>query len=229
METETSRTFEHSVLTLVMESPLSESDAPKLRGYFGNVYANRPEFHHHRADMSLLYEHPLIQYKVIGGAGIVTGLQKGAYLVKAMKSPPSLLIGRHEVAVMNSSLVTGEIPIGVCNGQRDYQFVKPWLALNQENHIKYEKAAENERSALLQRILVGNLLSMAKAIQLTAKDRIEVELGSLESTEVQVKSIAAIGFTGGFRANFDLPNLWGIGKMTARGFGTIVARGSAND
>jgi hypothetical protein len=53
-------------------------DSRAVRGFFGNVYRDRIEFHGHKGN-KLIYKHPLIQYKVFSGSALVVGLKEGSY------------------------------------------------------------------------------------------------------------------------------------------------------
>ena len=73
--------IEKTEIWITTEKALQPSDGRTVRGFFGNLYKNRPEFHGHIGDR-LIYKHPLIQYKVFGGSALIIGLKEGAYLLK---------------------------------------------------------------------------------------------------------------------------------------------------
>ena len=104
-----------------------------------------------------------------------------------------------------------------------YEFSTPYLALNQENHEDWSRAGTTERSALLKRILIGNLLSLSKSVDLHVSIRLLVDtcLEPMGLEELK-PGLSLLGFRGSFRANFVIPDYWGIGKSSARGFGTVV-------
>lgn len=52
---------EKTELWITCEKPL-EGDGRAVRGFFGNLYRNRPEFHHHISD-TLIYRHSSLQLK----------------------------------------------------------------------------------------------------------------------------------------------------------------------
>lgn len=85
---------EKTELWITCERPL-EGDGRAVRGFFANLYRNRPEFHNHFGE-NLVYRHPLIQYKVFGGSALVVGLKGGAYLLKAVPEIEHLEI-HHEI------------------------------------------------------------------------------------------------------------------------------------
>ena len=216
-------------LRLEMEELLEMDDARRLRGFFGREYQNRPEFHHHLST-GLIYQHPLIQYKVLDGAGWITGLKEGAFLLLAMKPPKEVYIHNQHLRVVNHQFIRDKITFGMTEEPIQYYFATPWLSLNSENHQQFEKIQKDQSkvNTLLGKILIGNLLSLSKAVKYVVPDRLQVSL-NLElsgaftvKTNRQNQDLKMLGFGGEFEVNFALPNLWGIGKSAARGFGTVI-------
>jgi len=73
--------LEKTEIWITTENPLKRSDGRAMSGFFGNLFKNRPEYNGHKGD-ELVYKHPLIQYKVLGGSALIVGLKEGAYLLK---------------------------------------------------------------------------------------------------------------------------------------------------
>ncbi len=210
--------MELTTLTLCSDRALKENDARFLRGFFGQRYKNRVEFHHH-SPSGLLYQHPLVQYKTIGGVGRVMGLESGSFLVRALPEIDTLSLNGQTVNVIEQNRNTETISLGAAKTLVKYRFLSPWLALNQANHQRYNK---DKRKNLLSRILIGNLISLCKSVRLTIADRLKADLSIERSQAIEIKSgVMLTGFMGTFTVNFQLPPLWGIGKQSARGFGTV--------
>lgn len=214
--------MELTTLTLCCDQALQANDARYLRGFFGQQYQNRAEFHHHGPD-GLIYQHPLIQYKTIGGVGRVMGLEGGSFLVRALPEIDRLNLNGNALNVIEQNRHTESVSFGASEKPIKYQFLSPWLALNQENHQCYNKMKKQiERDDLLCRILVGNLISLCKSVRLTITDRLKSKLSVQQTQTIEIKSgVTLIGFMGTFTVNFQLPTLWGIGKQSARGFGAV--------
>jgi hypothetical protein len=86
--------------------------------------------------------------------------------------------------------------------------------------IRFQHKEEGPK--LLRKILIGNLLSLSKALGYEVPGPIEAEVDVGEPTEVILKpGVVLLGFSGRFHANFSIPQNWGIGKQSARGFGTV--------
>ena len=214
--------MERTTLTLCCARPLCDHEAIQLRGFFGGQYRNRPEFHHH-GQAGLIYRHPLIQYKTIGGVGRVTGLGAGSFLLQAVDPPRLLMLNGETVEVLDAHCRTEVVAFGPVERDIEYRFLTPWLALNEENYQTYKQMRHKaQRSELLNRVLVGNLLSLCKSLDIEVTDRLRAEVNLEETEEVKVKSdVSLLGIRGIFRVNFVVPEIWGIGKQSARGFGSV--------
>lgn len=60
-----------------------------------------------------------------------------------------------------------------------------------------------------------------KGIGFTVPEPIKARVEVKEVPTV-LKGTQMIGFVGTFSVNFEIPNLWGLGKSVSRGFGTVV-------
>ena len=113
------------------------------------------------------------------------------------------------------------IPIHPVAEAVQYRFTSPWLALNEENYRKWRGMYDwRERKNLLNRILIGNLLSMAKGLGVVIDERLTVHT-MLEQVPVRFKGVELTGFTGSFVVNLQMPEYIGIGKGVSQGFGTV--------
>ncbi len=112
--------------------------------------------------------------------------------------------------------------IGIHDKIKKYKFLSPWLALNEKNYQKYNKSGTLlKRKELLEKILIGNILSMSKSLGYTVPAPIEVKILNLKEKQTSLKGTPMLGFLGSFSVNFDIPDYWGIGKSVSRGFGTV--------
>ena len=218
------KSIEQTLLIITCSERLESQDSRYLRGVFAGLYPNRPEFHGH-GPTGLVYEHPRIQYKVINGRGLIVGLQEGAFLLRAAEAPVRLRLGPRQLNVISVDRAERMVPFGLAEQQIGYEFVTPWVALNEENHERFQGAriqGKELTNELMRRVLIGNLLSTAKALGYEVPGPIEAEVAVGEPREVTIKpGVVLLGFSGRFRANFSIPPIWGIGKQSARGFGTV--------
>lgn len=213
---------EKTELWITCDRPL-QGDGRAVRGFFGNLYRNRPEFHGHRGD-ELVYKHPLIQYKVFGGSALVIGLKEGAYLLKAVPTLEYLEIYRQKYSVLKQNLSTDAVSFGLTDRTFRYTFSTTWVGLNEDNYENYLSMKHNQTKirSLIERILTGNILSMSKSLGYVVKDKIRLIADLNENGAVMVKDgVELTAFQGEFETNFVIPEFWGLGKFSSRGYGTV--------
>jgi hypothetical protein len=210
------------------EIRLPQRAAAQLRGYFGNYFKEHsPLLHNHYEGGKTRYGYPLVQYKVLGGTPTLVGVKDGAQLLAELFfQMKSIQIDGREYTVMERDIEFKQLPIGVGDSLYNYRFVTPWMALNQDNYPTYLQKEEGERSAMLSSILTANILSFFKGLQLYLPKEVRV------MSTVRPRAERLAGFkdnlmttiVADFTTNALLPDLVGLGKSTARGFGTIVSQ-----
>ncbi len=218
-------------LILSIEKVLKRRDAEKIRGYLGNVFWENPFAHHHTPDGRLLYKYPRIQYKIFKGNAIIVSFDEGnEILLKVFNDIKKLEIEGDWQQILCKELTLRRETFDFSDEPIDYLFLTPWLALNQENYAKYRNYRRSaDKKWLLQKILVANILSVAKNLNFTANKPIVADILYFRTIPVNFKDHKLLGFYCIFRTNFLIPNLWGIGKSVARGFGTIFQKNKFND
>ncbi len=207
---------------LCLEKDLRSSQTPLLRGFFGRAFTEEVSLHQHRPDGSVVYDYPRVQYKILDHAPLLLGLAEGSELLTRLwLEVDRTKIGMDELLVLESSIVRRTDRLGETTEPVKYHFLTPWLALNQENERRHRKAqSQTERVALLESILVGNCLSLAKAFGHRVAVRLQADCRRLQPVCTSLKGVPMTGFVGAFQVNFLLPDRIGIGKSVSRGFGT---------
>ncbi|MDZ7267101.1 MAG: CRISPR-associated endonuclease Cas6 [candidate division KSB1 bacterium] len=208
----------------------AQRDAHKIRGYIGRQWEEFDLLHNHK-DGRVLYKYPLVQYKVLRGVPYVIGLAEGVPMVqKIFLELRELKINDQSYDNFQMELSYDEAEFGDAGEPVTYQFVTPWLALNQQNYQKFrsfgidlDKHATVQHEIqldMLQSILVNNVIAVAKALRYTIGQR-HHPIISVETCEVKFKDQPMLAFKGSFQMNFHLPDFIGLGKSPARGFGTV--------
>lgn len=192
-----------------------------IRGYFATKYNEIDKMHNHKEN-NYIYRYPVIQYKVIDNNPVLLGINEGANILKEklIYLEDEITIGDLEVISQQRKIERLVCDIGECDKIIKYEFLTPWVALNQNNIKKYIEYDIIDKEMLLQKILIGNILSFCKGIGYTVDKKLKVKL-DLKETKVILKGNSMVGFIGIFYTNFELPNYIGIGKSISRGFGTI--------
>jgi hypothetical protein len=209
------------IVTLKSDRPVEE-DATKLRGFFATRFNEYALLHQHIDVDKLLYTYPRIQYKIIGGTAIVLGIEEGAEVLKEIYDQyDELTLGESVYTIVERGLTIKEEEFGISPGLLSYEFITPWLALSQQNYQRYLESGMKERRELLQRTLIGNILSASKGLEYVVLDEIKVGIGRLRQRKCELKGTTFIGFLGRFMVNFQILDYMGLGKSVSRGFGTI--------
>jgi CRISPR-associated endoribonuclease Cas6 len=208
---------------LKLARPLNPAEATHLRGYFGSIYTDEVQLHHHQRDGTLLYEYPRVQFKVLEQAAHLIGIGEGSELVTRLWAEvEKARIRDEELPILEGSLVRRRDPLGEWQEPISYQFRTPWLGLNQDNHARFVRLRNREEQwSLLDRVLVGNCLSIAKSFGIRVRCHLTADATALRRVETRLKGVPMLGFLGTFRINFLLPDWIGIGKSVSRGFGTL--------
>ena len=200
-----------------------KQDSSKLRGYIGNQF-DYPLLHNHYAGNKILYSYPLIQYHVIDGEASILGIEEGADLLREIADDiTELRLSDSYYKVEDRNIVNDEINVSTTNKEYHYKFITPWLALNKNNFERFNKIEGwKDRKVFLNRILTGNILSMAKGLGIIVDRRLYPKT-RLDFTNADYKSVNMVAFTGEFRLRFRIPAYFGFGKGATHGFGTVVS------
>jgi len=96
-----------------------------------------------------------------------------------------------------------------------------WMGLNQNNFNKYIKLLPGkEKQEFLIKVLIGNILSFYKGLNLRIDNKIYAKVKVEEKTSA-LKNRKMTVFAGGFLTNAVLPDYIGLGKAVSRGFGAV--------
>ncbi len=203
------------------EVKLHMRDSHKLRGYIASLFPENDEFHNH-GEKGWLYRYPVVQYKVLEGIPYIVGIKKGAEeLLRVEDEIEELVLKNYEIPLYEKALMVGCEPYGVLDDVIEYDFITPWMALNQSNYRRYEAASGLEKREILRSVLIGNLLSMSKGLGHQVDKKIIVDIGNIKSIETKFKDKTMLAFKGSFIVNFAIPDYLGLGKSVSRGFGTV--------
>lgn len=211
--------------TLIFSFTCDESikgTANKLRGFFANRFGEYILVHNH-LNTRFYYKSPHIQYKILDGKPLVLGINEGASILQKIYTDIDYLeINHKEYQIKEKTIVLKTDNFGIKYDETNYTFLTPWLALNEKNYDRYQRTGSWEkRKQLLEKILIGNIISMSKSLGYTVSEPIKANMGKMREVPTSLKGTPMLGFLGDFSVNFEIPDLWGIGKSVSRGFGTV--------
>lgn len=205
-----------SYLKFISEENFWQRDAEKLRGYFANSYEEESLFHNHNDNGKSIYRMPLIQYKVVENNLVIMGFNEGSDLVKnEFLKHKKIKIGDKVLKNFETKLEIKDEYMAVEEELYTYNFLSPWLPINQKNKKRYIKGELD-----LNKVLINNILSNFKGLSIKAEKKILVK-GHYVEKEIDIKNRKMIGFLGKFTTNVKMPNLISIGRRRAVGFGIV--------
>ncbi len=204
---------------------LSIEEVPYFRGAVLKALSDDSDvLLHNHIDDKYRYDYPLVQYKSIDTKASIVLIGEGVDLLpKFMRICNLHLTINHRRIMLGVDKVSPrQDDICLCEPRR-YR-IEQWFPLNAENDSRYMMMkTKTERMELLEHILVGNILSMAKGLGIFFDGVLECEIQSLVLHHpIRYKGIMMKAFDAEFICNVNLPELIGIGKHASLGFGTII-------
>ncbi|MGI0056588.1 MAG: CRISPR-associated endonuclease Cas6 [Nitrosarchaeum sp.] len=191
----------------------------QLRGFLAHLFTNISEFHHH-SDNS--YHYPLIQYKRIDRKLAVIGIDEYADVVfDKISNLDHITTQDQKISLTNIELQnTVYYPKEV---KTKYKFTSPWIALNKENYTKYSLLVKKDQRQFLEKILVGNILSMLKGMKIFVDYKIVVKINNYKSITTTAHQNKFAGFFCDWNSSITVPEYCGLGKSISKGFGAVLA------
>ena len=203
---------------------LRPSQIHKFRGFVGNTFKEHDLIHNHDEKGNPLYRYPLIQFKLIDKTPAIIAITDRAVNIFAelFMKLDKIVIEDTVIPVFEKDLKIEEVVFGYSDEIFMYEFVSPWIGLNQKNFKIFNDARNDEKNQILTRVMTGNILSMAKYLDywLSKDQKIKID-HKLKEVKVNLKGKSMTGFNGIFKSNFLIPDYLGIGKSVSRGFGAL--------
>ena len=213
-------------LTIFYETEISSREIPLFRGAVLKSLGNKANvlYHNHTGEDTFRYSYPLIQYKRLNGRAAITCVEEGADIIGQFMSetPESLMVGEKELKCEVARVLPAKILVQTWSRPFNYHLNR-WIPLNSKNYLLYKSTEdENERKAMLEKILKGNLLSMLKGLGIHLEDELLVKITQLsEPYIIYNKGIGLLAFNTDFISNLTIPNNLGIGKNASIGCGIV--------
>jgi hypothetical protein len=206
----------------------SETLAARWRGAVASRFPTETAFHGHEGDHTVT-RFAEVHYRWNDGSPALFAVGTAAQHVMAHPWPGvDLRIGDHERRVLQVDWTVSALRQSFSPKLIRYEFVSPWLALNQENHKRTIPLGPAARRAELDRILVANLLSMSQGFGwfYESHERVYAAFEWLRDAPCVVKNVALVGFEGTFVTNLELPDNLALGRSVSHGYGWFRRMGA---
>lgn len=214
-----------TVLVIRYGTEIAEREVPYLRGAVIQAAGRDNVLLHNHVDDKLRYSYPLVQYKRIDGRAAIVCIDTGLEAVRDIIALdlPQVRLGRRITALPTPALELEETEVSLTEDMHTYRATR-YFPLNQDNHRRYNATDSIvERYRLVEKCIVGNILSFAKCIGVFFDGTVTVQLLAVSHTELHdFKDIKLRGFDLVFKTNVRLPSYIGLGKHASLGAGTII-------
>lgn len=218
----------HKLPTIVIQFD-NEIESKALPYFRGAVIASLEKkdilFHNHEED-KLRYAYPLIQYKRIHKKAAVMGIGKGIEVISQLLTAHDFnyQIGNEQVEMRIGAVNAYDNEIRLTENADYHYRLQSWLPLNSSNYAQYQNSESLvERIQILERVLIGNILSFLKGIDIHLEEQLIVHVKDITGQRaVTYKKVRLMAFDIEFKTNIQLPQYIGIGKNASIGCGVLT-------
>lgn len=216
------------MLTVSFIEPIRWEELECFRGAMVEKVGIQHDYYHNHnnkegAPTAYHYRYPLIQYHLKQGRPQLLFLEDAIDEARHFFAQPDWQLQLNGRAYNSTieELKAKQFPVKVSADQEWEYRLHNWQALNMKNYEAYQaKPNLTERIAMLQRVLVSQILAFSTGVDYRLPIRLELELTDWHSTrKIRYKGVLVKTFDLSFRANILLPNNIGLGKGASLGFG----------
>ena len=211
-------------LTILFSNKIAQRDLVSFRGAIISALSEKNVLFHNHLEEGFRYSYPLIQYKRICGKAAIVGIGEGTTILNEILSSGqiTLKMKRKEIVFHVEEKIAEEVNVLFSTEMHSYQ-LHQWIPLNSENYEIYNSSESLAfRLTLLEKILVGNLISFVKGLGIHLDQQINVSITQLKHEKViKYKEVGLTCFDITFKTNIVLPEHIGLGKSSSTGFGVL--------
>lgn len=213
------------LVTALFKNKISFEEISYFRGSIIRLSGNEPLFHNHDQD-GYHYTYPLVQYKRIGGCAAIVGINEGADAVESLfegKESYHCQLGNRKLEMELVAIRAEKVSIR-CREKKYTYSISRWIPLNSENYQVFQQTEGIvERVGMLEKILIGNILSLAKGVGVYFDSPVTCRILQLEHNGLTpYKEVELMSYSAVFQCNVQLPEYVGLGKSASLGYGIVI-------
>ncbi|MFP4459009.1 MAG: CRISPR-associated endonuclease Cas6 [Candidatus Zixiibacteriota bacterium] len=208
----------------IFTKPSFRENGEGLRLAINSKWQDNPNLHGHDENGKSLFRLPPVRYIPYENPVLVATEAGFAELENIYDSiGEKLRVYSNEYKIIASEIKDREYDFGTDDELHSYRSISPWFALNSKCYDEYMRHGSFEKkSQLLQKVLVGNMLSLAKGLDIWVKEKLFVKIDSFDEVKLQLKGNPFLAFKANFTGNIILSDKLGIGKHVSLGFGRFA-------
>ncbi len=221
--------MKNKILQIRFQNEISFQQIEAFRGAIINALQDKDIlFHNHNlTDSGYRYSYPLIQYKRINKRAAIFCLEEGTESIGKffLDSDLTLNLNGENIDFEVESVKAYNHLMQVWNSNFRYS-IRKWMPLNQENYEQYDKLESvAEKSAFLENILIANILSLAKGLNVFFDKQVVCKITRISEPRITLyKNVKMTIFDAEFLTNVSIPDYAGLGKGVSVGYGVTVRR-----
>ena len=213
-------------VVVVFSCTLSDKEVPLFRGAMLHAVQGESTLFHDHIGEGFRYRYPLIQYRPMEGYASVIGLEEGVEAIDRFLAEGDICkvrIGRRTEPLLVTCIKRLQTTFALTAETEQTYVIRHYLPFNQENYKAYQEMDSLiERYALIEKCIVGNILSLAKSLGVFFDQKVVAKLVAVDNEALyKYKNIKMVGFDLKFKTNVQLPQYIGLGKGVSLGFGEI--------
>lgn len=213
------------ILTLKFRNQLQPDEIKWFRGAI--IHASNKDnvlFHNH-TEKNYRYAYPLIQYKLIHRCAAILCIEEGVEAIGHFFShyTDQVRIGEKDLRLEIDYVRPAAFSVEVTERVFRYRLQR-WIPLNRENYQVYRTLErDDQRMHFLQKIIVGNILSCLKGLNIYLDEKISCRIQKIiRIYTIPNKGVNLLAFDLIFTANLSLPPYIGLGKNASINCGILT-------
>lgn len=177
-----------------------------------------------------IHRYPALHCKQVKGELKVIGICQGAgFLWQVTDGTRELEAGDIPCTIISRDPEIRNEEFGIDGGMHTYEFLTPWLALNQQYAKKfYDLSGKPARDAFMEKLLLTQLNTLAKSLDYVPPEPITCK-AKVKFLRERIDRENVIVFLGKFSTNLRIPDYLGIGQSVSQGYGTVREIPAANE
>lgn len=217
------------MMSVRFSSEVTMAELPKFRGaVIAAAGVENDLFHNHQHE-GFAYRYPLVQYRIMGGKASLVALNEGIEQMQQLLGGDFLMrpvtFGNRCEQVRVEEMRINEFELSLLETPIRYH-ISHWLPFNQDNYRLWQRLSSvEERVSMLNKVLVGNLISFAKGIGWQLEGRVEagVDYSTITERFVRFKGQHLVALQADFTTNLFLPRGIALGKGVALNKGIVTS------
>lgn len=211
---------------LTFSTKTKEFEIPWFRGAVISMLEDKSDtiFHNHMPGDEFKYNYPLVQYKSLNGKAAILLINEAITDMGHLFSSAQqfISIGKRKESIFPVTVSCESYSIEWLEIPQLYT-IKSWIPLNSDNYAKFKNLTDYaDQIDMLEHILVGNIISCLKGLNIFVDFEIEVQIQEIKNRRFTLKGTEFNVFDANFITNINLPLNIGLGKSVSKGFGILT-------